>query len=83
MAKIKIDNTEYDTESMSEEALAQVQSLQYVNNQLIELQLRAAAFQTARNTYANALKALLDEGEADKKDGDSANVSLPEDLNFD
>ncbi len=81
MPKITIDNEEYDTESMSKEALAQVQSLQYVNNQLLELQMRAAAFQTARNTYASTLKGLLEKGEAE--DEDSANVSLPDNLNFD
>ena len=33
MATITIDGKEYDSESMSKEALAQVQSIQYVNNQ--------------------------------------------------
>lgn len=81
MAKITIDDKEYDTESMSEKALQQVQSLQYVNGQLMELQLRAAALQTARNAYANALKGILEDGE--EQDADAANVSLPDKLNFD
>ena len=81
MAKITIDDKEYDTELMSEKALQQVQSLQYVNGQLMELQLRAAALQTARNAYANALKGMLEDGE--EQDPDSANVSLPDKLNFD
>ena len=63
MATITIDGKEYDSESMSKEALAQVQSIQYVNNQLMELQMRAAAYQTARNTYASALKNILENGE--------------------
>ena len=81
MAKITIDEKEYDTELMSEKALQQVQSLQYVNGQLMELQLRAAALQTARNAYANALKGILEDGE--EQDADAANVSLPDKLNFD
>ena len=60
MATITIDEKEYDTEAMSEEARAQLGSLQYVDNQLVELQMRAAAYQTARNGYANALKSLLE-----------------------
>ena len=83
MPKITIDEKEYDTESMSEEALAQVQSLQYVNNQLVELQLRAAAFQTARNAYAVALKGMLEDGKKEDDDEDSANISIPDNLNFD
>tara|TARA_B100000945_G_C20089065_1_gene460392 strand:+ start:312 stop:557 length:246 start_codon:yes stop_codon:yes gene_type:complete len=81
MPTITIDGKEYDTESMSEEALAQVQSLQYVNNQLGELQMRSAAFQTARNGYVAALKGILEKGESG--DDDSANISLPDELKFD
>jgi len=81
MPTITLDGKEYDTESMSEEALAQVRSLQYVNNQLVELQMRAAAFQTARNGYALTLKGLLEKGESG--DDDSADVSLPDELTFD
>ncbi len=81
MPTITIDGKEYDTESMSEEALAQVRSLQYVNNQLVELQMRSAAFQTARNGYTVALKDILEKGESG--DDDSADVSLPDELTFD
>jgi hypothetical protein len=83
MAKITVDGKEYDTESMSEKELAQVQSIQYVNNQILELQMRSAAYQTARNGYIKALKALLEDGEEEGKDEDSANISLPENLTFD
>ena len=81
MAKITIDGTEYDTESMSEKALAQVQALQYVDNQLLQLQMRSAAYQTARGAYANALKRLLEEGE--KGDDDEAKITIPDNLNLD
>jgi hypothetical protein len=83
MAKIKIDGQEYDTEAMSEKTLAQVQALQYVNNQLVEIQMRAAAYQTARNGYVNELKRLLENGEEEGKGEDSANISLPDNLTFD
>ena len=81
MATITIDGKEYDSESMSKEALAQVQSIQYVNNQLMELQMRAAAYQTARNAYASALKNILENGE--KKDDDAADIDIPDNISFD
>ncbi len=82
MPKITLDGKEFDTESMSEKALAQVASLQYVDNQLRELQMRAAAYQTARNGYANALKNLLEEGEK-SDDDDDAKITIPDNLEFD
>lgn len=59
MAKINIDNVEYDTESLSQEALAQLQSIQFVDSELARLQGRAAAMNTARIAYSNALQELL------------------------
>ena len=82
MATITIDEKEYDTEAMSEEARAQLGSLQYVDNQLVELQMRAAAYQTARNGYANALKSLLENGDKGNDDG-AADITIPDDLAFD
>ena len=82
MANITIDGKEYDTETLSEEARAQLASLQYVDRQLLELQMRSAAYQTARNGYANALKEVLETGEK-VDDDNSANITIPDDLNFD
>tara|TARA_E500000331_G_C16956425_1_gene582898 strand:- start:245 stop:493 length:249 start_codon:yes stop_codon:yes gene_type:complete len=82
MANITIDDKEYDTETLSEEARAQLASLQYVDRQLLELQMRSAAYQTARNGYANALKEVLETGEK-VDDDNSANITIPDDLNFD
>jgi hypothetical protein len=59
MAKITIDEVEYDTESLSQEALAQLQSIQFVDSELARLQGRAAAMSTARIAYSNALQELL------------------------
>ena len=59
MADIKIDNVDYDTDKLSEEAKAQIASIQYVDQELARLSAQAAALQTARMAYANALKEAL------------------------
>ena len=59
MAKITINNLEYDTESFSPEALAQLQSIQFVDSEVAQLTGRIAAMNTARNAYATALQELL------------------------
>ena len=59
MAKVTIDNKEYDTEQLSGEAIAQLNSLNFVDQELARLQAQAAALQTARIAYANALNAAL------------------------
>ena len=63
MTKITIDEKDYDVDDLSDEAKAQVISLNFVDAQLNQLQLKVAAMQTARNAYANALKSLLGEDE--------------------
>lgn len=59
MHTIKIDNIDYDLDSLSAEAKAQLQSIQFVDQELAKLQMQVAAMQTARNAYVNALKAAL------------------------
>ncbi len=61
MLNITIDDKEYDITTFSEEAQAQLASLQFVDGELKRLQGQAAALQTARIAYANALKAVLPE----------------------
>jgi hypothetical protein len=61
MAKITIDEKEYEIEDMSDEAKAQLQSLQFVDGEITRNQLKAAALQTARNAYAQALHAALED----------------------
>jgi hypothetical protein len=56
---IIIDNIEYELESLSEEAKAQFASIQFVDQKLAQLNAEAAAYQTARIGYANALNELL------------------------
>ena len=59
MPSIKIDNVEYDTEKFSDEAKAQLVSLQFCDQELQRLQAQAAAIQTARMAYAKALNDAL------------------------
>ena len=63
MTKITIDEKDYDIDDLSDEAKAQVVSLNFVDAELNRLQLKVAAMQTARNAYATALKSLLGEDE--------------------
>lgn len=63
MTKITIDEKDYDVDDLSDEAKAQVVSLNFVDAELNRLQLKIAAMQTARNAYATALKSLLGEDE--------------------
>ena len=81
MPKIKIDENEYDTEEMPQEALSQIQAIQFIDGELARLQLRGAALQTARNAYIRAAKEVLEK--RGSEDDDEATIDLPDDLNFD
>ena len=59
MTTIKIDNVDYDTDKLSDEAKAQLVSLQFCDQELTRLQAQSAAYQTARMAYAKALQAAL------------------------
>ncbi len=59
MAKIKIDNVEYETDDMSKETQALLVSLQYVDNEINSCRNQMAVLQTARTSYANSLKDAL------------------------
>ena len=59
MPMIKIDDKEYDLDTLSQEAKNQVLSLQFVDAELARLNALTAVCQTARNTYSAALKELL------------------------
>ena len=56
MAKISINNKEYDFEQLSKEAQAQVTSLQFVDAELQRLQAQEAVLRTARNAYSRSLQ---------------------------
>ena len=59
MAKVTINDVDYDTESLPQEALSQLQSIQFVDTEIAQLKARLAAMNTARNAYAAALQELL------------------------
>ena len=59
MPTIKIDGKDYDTDKLSDEAKAQLVSLQFCDQELARLQAQSAAYQTARMAYAKALQAAL------------------------
>ena len=59
MPTITIDNQSYDLDTLSDEAKAQLQSLQFVDAELARLQAQMAVLQTARMAYAKALQAAL------------------------
>jgi len=59
MLTIKIDDTEYDVATLSEETKSQLASIQFVDSELARLQANAAALQTARMAYSKALQAAL------------------------
>ena len=61
---MKIDNIEYDADKLSDEAKAQLVSLQFCDQELQRLQAQAAALQTARMAYAKALQAALPANDA-------------------
>ena len=59
MTTINIDNIEYDLNKLSDDAKAQLFSLQFCEQELARLQAQAAAYQTARIAYAKALNDAL------------------------
>jgi len=59
MPTIKIGNVDFDTEKLSDEAKAQLVSLQFCDQKLARLQAQSASLQTARIAYAKALQSAL------------------------
>jgi len=59
MTTITIDNIDYDTDKLSDDAKAQLVSLQFCEQELARLEVKAAAIHTARIAYSKALQAAL------------------------
>ena len=59
-AKMTVDGREYEVESLSEGAKAQLLSLQGTDQEIARLQNHLAIFQTARNAYLAALRQELE-----------------------
>lgn len=59
MSKISFNDVEYDVDSLSDDAKAQLEMLVLTENKLRELQQETMMVQTARNAYAQELQRLL------------------------
>lgn len=59
MTPIKINNIDYDFDTLSNEAKGQLINLQFCDQELQRLQAKSAAYQTARIAYAKALQDAL------------------------
>lgn len=59
MTVITIDNQDYDIEVLSDEAKAQVASVQFCDVEILKLKDQIAVLQTARNVYARNLSFIL------------------------
>ena len=59
MSTITIDGKDYELDALSDQAKAQLMSLRTCDQKIQQLQMDLAIAQTARNAYANALKAAL------------------------
>ncbi len=67
MVKITIDDVEYDTENMSDNAKAQVASLQFNEAHMNRLRNELAIADTAKIAYVNALKVELEKNNSGTK----------------
>ena len=63
MPIIRIDEVEYELDLLTEDAKAQLLSVQHTDQKIAELQRDLAIAQTARASYAAALRDLLGHGE--------------------
>jgi len=59
MPNITIDNIDYDLDTLSDEAKAQLGSMQFVDAEIQRLNNLIATLQTARIAYSKALNAAL------------------------
>ena len=59
MPTIKIDNKEYDLDTLTDECKAQLASIQFVDQELTRLQAQASVLQTAKSAYLQALQKSL------------------------
>ena len=60
MATVTIDGVEYELDALSEEAKAQISSIQATDVKIAQAQQDIAIFQTAKNTYSQALREMLE-----------------------
>lgn len=67
MVKVVIDDTEYETETLGDNAKAQIASVQFLDVHMQTLRNEIAVFETAKRAYQRSLKAELEGGTAATK----------------
>ena len=80
MAKIILNNEEYDLESLSPSAKAQLQAIQFSQAEINRMQMTIAALETAKKAYTNALASIL---ESKENASDDLQLELPDSITFD
>jgi hypothetical protein len=60
MPKITVDGMEYNTEDLSDNAKAQIATLQFLEAQMAKIKSEIAVYETAKSAYIQALKAELE-----------------------
>lgn len=64
MPKVTVDGIEYNSEDLSDNGKAQLASLQFLEQQMAKLKNEIAVYETARKSYAKALRAAIEKGDA-------------------
>ncbi|WP_456471440.1 DUF6447 family protein [Caminibacter sp.] len=67
MAKIKIDNKEYNIEDLNDVAKLQINNIQYVDQKINDLKAQIATLNAAREYYTAILKANLPKETAEEE----------------
>jgi hypothetical protein len=70
MPIIKIDNKDYELDTLPQATKDLIQSIQFVDRELVRMQAHVAALQTAKTAYVRALKDSLP-NEAEEFSGDT------------
>ena len=61
MPELTLDGKTYQIDQLSEEARAQLISYNFVEAELVKINAQLAIYETAKNSYAKALKAAIEE----------------------
>jgi len=68
MPKVVIDGKEYDTEKLPKEALELINSIQFIDREVTNLQNQIKIHLSARNFYFLQLKQILSKGQEEKQE---------------
>ena len=60
MPKIQINDKEYDSDALSDDAKQQLSSLVFVQNEIKRLNSELAVYKTAQNSYSAALSKAIE-----------------------